>query len=104
MFLSQVPDVQTPKEVPKIAEADETPQQKPKKLAGAVSLFGGLDPFADKKTLRSASKEEVQRKYNVLHSKDICNYNNWDYLNYSKKIETVGWKDLMKLIKMWNYN
>ena len=86
--------MQTPKEVPKVAETDETPQQKPKKLAGAVSLFGGLDPFAAKKTLRSASKEEAQRKYNDLHLKEVCNYNNLDYLNYSKK--------LMRLLERFN--
>ena len=47
------------------------PQQKPKKLAGAVPMFGGLDPFAAKKALRSASKEESQCKFNFLFSRGL---------------------------------
>ena len=44
-------------------KVDEEPAPKPKKLAGAVSLFGGIDPFAAKKNLRSSSKEQVSRKF-----------------------------------------
>jgi len=54
------PNLEQQKEAPKTTEIGEnlSPQQKPKKLPGAVSLFGGIDPFAAKKTLRSPSKEE----------------------------------------------
>ena len=39
-------------------ETSATP--KPKKFAGSVSLFGGIDPFAEKKNLRSPSKEKAK--------------------------------------------
>ena len=37
---------------------DEAIIPKPKRLAGAVSLFGGIDPFAAKKNLKSPDKKQ----------------------------------------------
>ncbi|XP_065056094.1 WASH complex subunit 2C-like isoform X1 [Rhopilema esculentum] len=58
-------------------KVDEEPAPKPKKLAGAVSLFGGIDPFAAKKNLRSSSKEQAppltpgESKDDDLFSEDL---------------------------------
>eukprot|EP00112_Aurelia_sp_Birch-Aquarium-sp1_P025915 Seg888.24 transcript_id=Seg888.24/GoldUCD/mRNA.D3Y31 product="WASH complex subunit 2" protein_id=Seg888.24/GoldUCD/D3Y31 len=40
-------------------EEETATTPKPKKFAGSVSLFGGIDPFAERKNLRSPSKEKV---------------------------------------------
>eukprot|EP00794_Sanderia_malayensis_P011036 gene11036-12201_t len=39
-------------------EEDEEPVEKPKRLAGAVSLFGGIDPFAAKNKLKHHHQAE----------------------------------------------
>ena len=68
LFFLKGSDVQTSREPEQSATADGNEidtKQKPKKLAGAVSLFGGINPLAAKKNLRSASKEEAKCRFDV---------------------------------------
>ena len=44
------------------SEEETLTTPKPKKFAGSVSLFGGIDPFAERKNMRSPSKEKVKGK------------------------------------------